>query len=348
MPVGNFEKKNIAVLALKNSTLATAIGAMEIFFKCNFALKSVFGLNEDIFSVEIISYDGEPVRAANNITINCQKAIGEAGFYDLIVIPGIEFDFIQNISLNSAYLSWLVERYDQGSEIASLCTGAFFLAETGLLDGKYASTHWAASEEFVSSYPKVNYLSDKILVDNGNIYTSGGASTFINLIIYIIEKYLGAEAAHITAKMLLIDLDKGPQKQYAIFTPQKKHDDYRILNAQIFIEDNFRNKLTIEQIADSVALAPRSFIRRFKKATGNTPHEYIQRVKVEAVKKMLETTNKSVQEAIFEVGYEDVGAFRKVFKKLTGVTPNDYKAKYSHLENIAKVIYKKEKISIAG
>jgi transcriptional regulator GlxA family with amidase domain len=207
--------------------------------------------------------------------------------------------------------------------------GAFVLARTGLVDGKQCSTHWAAMEMFKKMYPKVNLVSNKIVTEEDGIYTSGGAYSFLNLMLHLVGKYCGRDAAIYISKYFEIEIDRQDQNQFVIFQGQKEHNDIAIKEAQNFIESNVTDKISVEELAKKSAISSRNFVRRFKKATQNTPLEYIQRVKIEAAKRSLESTQQNVNEVMYQVGYADQKAFRTVFKKYVGLSPVAYKAKYN-------------------
>jgi len=226
-------------------------------------------------------------------------------------------------------LDWVVCQYQQGAAVDSLCIGAFLLAATGLLDGRSCTTHWQFANDFREMYPEVNLLEDKIITDENNIYTSGGANSYWNLLLYLVEKYTDRDTAIQASKYFAIDIDRESQAAFMIFKGQKGHEDTDIKTAQDFIESNFQDRITIDNLADMCAIGRRSFERRFRKATNNTVIEYIQRVKIEVAKRSLEGSRKNVSEVMFDVGYTDTKAFRDVFKKITGLTPIEYRNKYN-------------------
>jgi transcriptional regulator GlxA family with amidase domain len=321
----------IGILVLEDCTSMAMIGPMEILNKagryCNNLQAEPDG--KSFFDVRLISLGSKMVNTANDYPIYCHNTISDIGHLDMIIIPGLDGDIDHQLKLNYPFVDWVKQQYQKGTELASICTGVFLLAEAGLLNGKSVATHWAAADYFRIKYPKINLLPQEIIVDEGNIYTSGGATSFHNLMIYIIEKFCGKEIANYTAKMLLIDINKEPQSSYAIFSTQKLHSDKEILFAQKYIENNYSKHISLDLISNEVAISKRNFIRRFKNATGNTPIEYIQRVRVEAVKKALEATQYSIEEIVHKVGYEDMTSFRKLFKRITGISPNEYRKKYT-------------------
>ncbi len=213
--------------------------------------------------------------------------------------------------------------------MASFCIGAFFLAATGLMKGKQCATHWSAANQFRLQFPDVNLADDKIITAEDGIYTSGGAYSFLNLLTYLVEKYAGRDIAVLIAKTFMIDIDRVSQSPFIIFQGQKNHEDETIKKAQEFIEKNYQEKIGVDQLASMLAQGRRNFERRFKKATSNTVVEYIQRVKIEAAKKDLETKRKNINEVMYGVGYADTKAFRTVFKRITGLSPIEYRNKYN-------------------
>jgi transcriptional regulator GlxA family with amidase domain len=210
-----------------------------------------------------------------------------------------------------------------------MCAGAFMLASAGVLNGKNCSTHWALADNFRMVFPEVNLQPDRLITDENGIYTNGGAYSFLNLVIYLVEKYYDRQTAIYCAKIFQIEIDRNSQSAFAIFTGQKLHGDEMVIKAQAYIESNLDEKISVEHLSSRFAIGRRNFDRRFIKATGNTPVEYLQRVKIESAKKTLETSRKTINEVMYEVGYSDVKAFREVFRKITGMSPLEYRNKYN-------------------
>jgi transcriptional regulator GlxA family with amidase domain len=259
------------------------------------------------------------------------KTIDEINKTTLIIVSAFNgANLEKDIEINNAFVSWIKkQRTENGTDVACLCTGAFLLAETGLLNGKPCSTHWMTQEHFKQRYPSVILKPEKIICEDNGIMSSGGVYYFLTLMLYIIEKYYGRETAIWCSKSSGIEFDLINQNQFMIFNGQKEHDDHSIKQAQLYIENNFKEKLNIDEIANFVKMSSRSFLRRFKKATANTPLEYIQRVKIEAAKKSLESSVLNIRETMYSVGYVDEKAFRNTFRKHTGLSPADYKNKYN-------------------
>lgn len=247
---------------------------------------------------------------------------------DLLIIPSVCYDD-RVMEENAALIAWIGEQYKNGSEVASMCTGIFLLAATGLLDGKACSTHWDFAAQFSRMFPNVRLKTDKVITYESGIYTNGGGYSFLNLLLFLVEHHFGREIAILCSKVFQIDIERSSQSPFHIFRMQKNHGDELIGQAQTYIEENLREKISFEKLAFDLATSRRNFDRRFIRATGNTPVEYLQRVKVEAAKRALEKGRKTIFEVMDEVGYSDEKAFREVFRKITGMSPLDYKAKYN-------------------
>ena len=275
---------------------------------------------------------------ANNIQLDvpaqfiCYTTIDKVVPSQLVIIPGFKGDIDPILRKYGDVVRWIAQMHRGGAEIASMCVGSFFLAEAGLLDGKAATSHWAAAGEMQRRYPRVRVQSDRIITDQEGVYTSGGAFSALKLILYLIEKFCGRETALVVSKRYSIEIDYGGQAHFAVFSGQRQHGDEEILRSQSFIEEHYASDLSMEQVSALCHTGKRNFIRRFKAATHNTPIEYLQRVRVEAAKKVLENEDCSLDEVMDRAGYEDIKTFRMVFKRLTGLSPRDYRKRYSRAE----------------
>jgi transcriptional regulator GlxA family with amidase domain len=290
----------------------------------------VNGLSEPLFTIDLVGINNEPVTYQGLFTINPTTSIESVKKTDLIFVSSISGNPENAIEENQAFVEWLrKQRIVNGSEIASLCRGAFLLAETGLVNGKNCATHWMVHDLFRKKYPEVNLIPESIISEDNGIYSSGGAYSVLNFTLYLIERKFGRETAIWISKISEIEFDRTSQNEFIVFSGQKDHSDESIKLAQEFIESNYENKLNVETIAARVHLNARSFLRRFKKATSNTPLEYIQRVRVEAAKKKLESSTNTIMEVMFSVGYNDEKAFRNIFRKYSGLSPKEYQMKYN-------------------
>jgi transcriptional regulator GlxA family with amidase domain len=321
-------KKLIIVIPAGQNNLSSVVGPYKFFTKANdYSIKRG---KTAVFDVQLAGISEKEELYDGLFSIKPHTKIRLIERADLVIIPAqAHQDLLQVVAANHELIAWLKDQYRQGAEIASICTGAFLLASTGLLDGRSCSTHWNAANLFRQTFPAVNLQTDKILTDEQSIYTNGGAYSFLNLMLYLVEKFYDRETALFCAKIFQVDIDRSSQSAFIIFNGQKDHTDEAIRSAQLYIEQNLPDKISIEELAGKFALSRRNFDRRFIQATGNTPAEYQQRVRVEQAKKMLESGRKNVSEVMYEVGYADLKAFRAVFKKITGLTPLDYRNKFN-------------------
>jgi transcriptional regulator GlxA family with amidase domain len=320
--------KNISILVPRGAAALGCIeGAFIGFNRANEVLQKMG--KPPLFKVQLVGITREPQVYDKLFTVTPDYSISEVQKTDLIVIPAVNGKMDEVIEVNKEFFPWIVAQHQKGTEVASLCVGTFLLAATGLLEGKKCSTHWMGVDDFRKMFPDIDLVSDKIITDEEGVYSSGGANSFWNLILYLIEKYAGRDVAIICAKIYEIEFDRASQSPFIIFSSQKDHEDDGVKKAQVFIENNFYKKITVEQLAAMSAMGRRTFERRFKKATSNTVIEYMQRVKIEAAKKSLESSKKNVNEVMYDVGYSDTKAFRTTFKKITGLSPLDYRNKYN-------------------
>ena len=284
-----------------------------------------------VFGLDILGYKKQSLLYDGSFSVNTTHFQKSAGPYNLLIIPGFTCEMEGPLQANKALIEWMkVQHLDYGTELASMCTGAFLVAATGVLDGKKCTSHWAFEAPFRHHFPKVHFLPQHIVTDDAGIYSSGGAYSSLNLILYLIEKFYSRETAIWIAKVFQLDIDRHSQKPFVIFTQQKAHQDQQVAKVQTYIEQHFDEHLSVQELAQRFAFSRRNFVRRFKEATGNTPIEYIQRVRIEAAKRLLETTPKNISEVVFETGYSDSKSFRAVFKKITGCSPSAYRNRYGH------------------
>ena len=309
------------------NNLSSIVGAYKIFSRANKYWKD--SGRRELFTIQLAGLSKEVEFYEGLFTVKPHVNISTITKTDLIIIPSLNHNYEKAMEGNEALIDWIAGQYKDGAEIASICTGAFLLASTGLLNGKSCSTHWAAADNFRIMFPEVNLQTDALITDENGIYTNGGAYSFLNLIIYLVEKYYDRQTAIFCVKVFQIEIDRNSQSAFAIFTGQKLHGDEIVKKAQAYIESNLQEKISFEHLSSEFAVGRRNFDRRFIKATGNTPVEYSQRVKIESAKKALETSRKTINEVMYEVGYSDVKAFREVFRKITGMSPVEYKGKYN-------------------
>ncbi|WP_336518322.1 GlxA family transcriptional regulator [Pollutibacter soli] len=319
--------KQIAILVPETAVVEAVADPRYLFSAVNEFLKS--DGRQPMFNIQMVGLRSEVKVAEGIFSIHTDATIANARKPDLIIIPAISGNMENAIRLNKDFVPWIIQNYKQGCEVASLCLGAFIFASSGLLDGKTCSTHWLFANEFRRLFPEVQLIDDKIVTENKGLYTSGGANSYWNLLLHLVEKYTSREMAILASKFFVLDIGRVSQSPFTIFKGQKIHNDPEIVQVQEFIEANYQEKITVDELCSKFGIGRRTFERRFKKATHNTVLEYLQRVKIEAAKKELETGRKTVNEVMYEVGYTDTKAFREVFKKVTSMSPIDYRNRYN-------------------
>lgn len=318
--------KRIALLAYEDAVLSALSGPLDILVGTNQFLEARD--RSPVFDIELVSEEVKTIQLRHPAQFICQKTLDEVAATDLIIAPAFKGDPESILEKNRALVDWIREMYRQSTEVASLCYGSYFLAEAGLLAGKPCTSHWQTVDHMQRQYPEADVLPDAVITDQDGVYTSGGAFSSLNLLLYLVEKFCGREVCIHISKIFSVDLDRVSQAHFAVFQGQRDHDDEAIVDAQTYIEQHY-DDISVADVAERAPMSRRTFVRRFKKATHNTPLEYLQRVKVEAAKKELERTPKTVSALMYDVGYNDAKTFREVFKRFTGLTPQAYRRKYS-------------------
>jgi transcriptional regulator GlxA family with amidase domain len=319
--------KTISLLVYEDAILSAVSGPLDILIGTNRFLQGTG--RPPAFRVELVSEKPGNIRLHQPAEFISHKTLTEVSHTDLIITPAFNGPPQEILQKNRALVEWIKTMYQKGAEAASLCYGSYFLAEAGLLAGKACTSHWLTIADMQMRYPEARVLPDVVITDEDGIYTSGGAFSSLNLVLYLVEKFCGREVGIQISKMFSIDMDRVSQAHFSVFLGQRGHNDQDVLKAQTYIEQNYHHPLTVEEIAGKSNMSKRNFIRRFKKATQNTPLEYIQRVKIEAAKKALEKGPQNIGTLIYDVGYNDAKTFRNVFRRFTGLTPQDYRNKYS-------------------
>jgi transcriptional regulator GlxA family with amidase domain len=320
--------KHLTILVPEGeNNLSSIVGAYKIFTRANAYWKA--NGKKELFKIELAGLSKKVDFFHGLFSVKPHTTIAAIPKTNLIIIPSLNHNYQKAIQGNQPLIDWIEKQHKSGAEVASICTGAFLLASSGLLNGKTCSTHWAFGETLRNMFPKVNVHTEKLITDEGGIYTNGGAYSFLNLILYLVEKYFDRPTAIFCSKVFQIEMDRHSQSEFIIFQGQRSHGDDIVAKAQTYIEKHLDEKISIEALSARFAVGRRTFDRRFIKATGNTPLEYMQRVKIEAAKKAFETNRKTINEVMYDVGYTDVKAFREVFKKTTGLSPLEYRRRYN-------------------
>lgn len=318
--------KKIAFLLPERANIASLENARQGFLAANSYLSGQGRAPH--FSVQTVGAQREVKLDDGRIVVHADLTLAELGEVDICVVPPLSGDIAAAVEANQILVAWLAQRFSTGTEVASLCMGAALPAAGGVLDGQRAVVHWAAQNDYSRMFPRVQWVSDRIVLAGNGVYTSGGAFSAAHLVLHLIEKYSDRETAIWCAKFFQLDWSRQSQLPFSVFAGRKSHPDEVVLRVQAYIEGRFAQRITVEELAAQFFLGRRTLERRFREATGNSVLEYLQRVRVEAAKTQLETSRKTVSEVMYEVGYNDTKAFREVFNKYCGISPLGYRETY--------------------
>ncbi len=323
--------KSVTVLAMQNTMAATVTSPMDVFYQAG-VMWNFF--NEEVpspyFDVRLVTSNGQPFRCLNGVRLVPEGSIHDVVSTDLIVVSSI-LDIDKVLTRQAEVVDWLLSMHDRGSHIATICSGAFVLAETGLLDGRTATTHWGFAEQFEKRYPQIELKLERLITDEGTLFCSGGYNAGIDLSLYLVEKYCGHEVALQSSKSMISDIGRTTQAPYCMYQFRKDHSDDQILPIQEWIEKHFDQNFNYDRLARNNGMSRRTMERRFKNATGETPLTYQQSIRVEVAKRLLENETRSFDEITYQVGYEDSSTFRKIFSKQTGLVPTEYRKKFQRV-----------------
>jgi transcriptional regulator GlxA family with amidase domain len=321
--------KDVTVLLLDDTFASTATGPMEVFRYAGKLWNLLTGERpEPRFRVTLASCDGRVVQCDGGIEIKPHFALNDIRKTDLIFVPttGVSLDNV--VERNAAAVPFLKRWHKRGAAIAGVCTGVGLVAATGLLDGKRATTHWAIAEQFRQKYPLVKWMPELMVTEDRGLYCGGGVHAAMDLSLYLVERFCGHEIAMQSAKAMLIDTPRAWQAGFGIVPLKTEHNDDSISVAQEWLHQNFHRAFPLEAPARRVGMSLRNFVRRFKEATGDSPLIYLQKLRIAAAKRLLESDHRSVQEISDAVGYQDVAFFRNLFQRHTGVSPSAYRQRF--------------------
>jgi transcriptional regulator GlxA family with amidase domain len=323
---------DVTVVLLEAGYASTAVGPIEVFHSAGVLWNWLHGVAaQPRFRVRVASIDGAGVTSVCSLGLTPELAIDDVEHTDIIILPASGWGMQSEIARDTTLMPWLRKWHARGATIASICTGAAFLAECGLLDGRRATTHWAVADIFRERYPKVLWQPEELVTEDDRLMCSGGVYASIDLSLYLVEKFCGHEIALQCAKALLVNMPRSRQSGYSMLPLARPHADDKIRQTEEYLREHFDHTLSIDHLAQRIGMGPRNFIRRFKAATGRLPNAYIQTLRVSAAKELLEQGAASIQAVCSQVGYEDIAFFRGLFKRHTGMTPGEYRASFAQI-----------------
>jgi transcriptional regulator GlxA family with amidase domain len=327
--------KRIRIWVYDGILASGVAGSIDVFTAANavFAETSAGrSLKTPLLRWRIESPDGKQVETASGQVVQVDGPINARAIADAVIVTG---PFVANIErffergdVIKPLLSALRRQHERGALLASYCTGSFILAEAGLLDGGVATTHWAKAKLFAKRYPKVDLRVSEILTEQNGILCSGAVTTALNLALRIVEIFAGADVANAAAKMMLIDTNRVSQSSYASRPQQPPHSDELVARAQRYMEKSLRQGFNLSEMARHLAVSERTLNRRFKRVLGEAPLHYLQSLRVDVAKRLLENPSLKVDAVGERVGYGDLSTFRRLFKRETGLSPRDYQRRF--------------------
>jgi transcriptional regulator GlxA family with amidase domain len=319
---------DVTVLLLEGGLPSTSLAPLEIFGCAGTLWGLLTGTpSEPRFRVRTASVGRRKTNHFVPITLEPTRALADVRRTDLVIVPAAGADLELAIRRNRTLIDWIARR-GRTTAIAGICTGSVLLAEAGLLDGRPATTHWAVVDWARARYPQVRWQPERFVTEADNVFCAGGVYSSIDLSLYLVEHYCGHEVAVRTAKALLLQTPRIWQSPYAAQAPRSAHDDEGIQRAQHWLFTRFREAIDLDALAARVGMSARTFARRFKAATGETPLAYLHRLRIDTARHYLESAHRSVQETSQAVGYEDVAFFRQLFRRYTGTSPREYRARF--------------------
>jgi transcriptional regulator GlxA family with amidase domain len=319
----------VTVLLLEGTFASTALGPLEIFRHAG-VLWNFLTQQRAVprFRVTAVSANGRPVRCDGNIDVSPQASIAAIRKTDLIFVPttGLNLDNVDE--LYAPVIPWLRRWHSRGAAIASVCSGVGLVAASGLLDGRRATTHWGLAERFREKYRKVRWMPELMVTEDRGLYCGGGVHAALDLSLFLVEKFCGHEVAMQSAKAMLIETPRPWQAGFAIVPLKTEHTDDAVSGAQEWLHQNFQRTFPLEALAGRAGMSLRNFVRRFKQATGDSPLIYLQKLRVAAAKRLLESNHRTMQEISNGVGYQDVAFFREIFQRHSGDSPSAYRKRF--------------------
>ena len=328
----DFQPFTVIILGFDGVLGSVLAGALDLFSFTGVSWQRFLG--EDVaprFKVQIASLGGGDIRCSNRLMMRAHCDIKEVLECDLLLVPTIGDSIDKVLTQNRELLPHLIRLADTNADIASNCSGAFFLAKAGLLDHKTATTHWGYASKFKADVPFVDLQENQFVTQSDNIFCAAGGSAFYDLGLLLIERYCGREISTQVARTQIIDSKRGNQNSYTNVTLHKPHADPLVKQVQEFIEENFNRPIQVSQLAGMVNITPRTLNRRFQSCVAMRPIEYIQAVRIEQAKRLLESGNVTIKSLAEQVGYEDISSFTRLFKRTTELTPKEYQDKFSRL-----------------
>ncbi|TQV86569.1 GlxA family transcriptional regulator [Aliikangiella coralliicola] len=326
--------KKISILVSDDIVASSVTGPMDMFNVANAVWQHISdNQTEPLFDVSLVSQSGEPVTLKNGVAFHPKQKLSQLSDCEFLLIGAYSYGNPNGLNRyirgqQSCY-QHIRRIHHEGGMVGGYCSATFTLASSGLLDGIQATTSWFLKSLFAKKYPDVELVMDKLVVEQNGIWTAGASTSYLDLCLKVIEKLAGQQIASGISKVMLLDINRASQLPFMNLPSVVNHNDNVIAKCQDWIQKNLANNIHLDDMSNQSTMSKRNFIRRFKKAVGETPATYLQQIRVEAAKRYLETTDLNLEQIIGKVGYDDLSAFRRVFQKMTSLSPKEYRVKFA-------------------
>jgi len=326
-------RRHVSLIAIPDAVISTLGGIYDVLS----AFPAVAEIDKTVpakapFGVDIVGESDEPITLADGLPLRIQRSIDEVDRTDIVIVPSLLVSGVQwQKGRYPRLVDWLRAMHDRGASLCSACSGVFLLGETGLFDGKPATVHWAFADKFRASYPDIPASPERVLIatgEEGRLISSGASTSWHDLVLHLIAEHVSPAAALAIARYYALEWHRHGLAPYFVFVPSRDHGDGTILECQNWLAGNFSVTHPVEEMTRRSGLTPRTFKRRFANATGLSPITYVQTLRIEEAKRQLERGGMAIDEISWEVGYEDPAFFRRLFKRVTGITPSMHRLKF--------------------
>ncbi|MES2263530.1 MAG: helix-turn-helix domain-containing protein [Pseudomonadota bacterium] len=323
----------VALLMMDGCYASSLTGFMDLLHIANAHAARQLGKTVEPFSWSFVSNDGKPVQASGGLALAAECRFDSAPAFDIVYVPGVYYSgaerFGQFLHRHRALSDWLVQQHAKGAIVAANCTGTFFLGEAGLLDRRQATTTWWLERQFRRRYPLAQLEIGQSITEDERVLCAGAITTYQHLALRMVERYFSPALAALCGKALLVDIAQTAQTPFLSLSNDPEHNDKLVAKAQYQLQKDFNKKISLHALSEELAVSARTLARRFDKVLGMGPLIYLQNLRIEAAKRLLETTGTSIASIVYEIGYEDISSFSRLFQERTGLTPKAYRDRFT-------------------
>lgn len=323
---------SIAIAVHEGCRLSSFTNILDMLDIANLQWQKRYDTADALFRWQLVSKDGRPIRTATNVRIAVDSNFQDAETADIVLAAASPYsnkqDFPDFLAKQRPLVNWLKRHAESGKTVIASCTASFLLAETGLLDNKTATTTWWLADLFKKRYPSIELDIEQLIVNADNLITGGAGNTDSLLALRLIEKYMGQQISSLTSKLMLVDSNHIEQTPYLTLQQQLNHNDSLVADAQTWLQIHMKEPGALEKLAEHLGVSSRTLIRRFKQVMSVTPNRYLQNLRIDTAKRLLETSGGSIESIMLQVGYNDLSSFSRLFQKKTGLTPRAYRGRF--------------------